>query len=35
VNATLTPGKPSLVASIDDPVSERKFEVEAVVTKIE
>lgn len=35
VNTTLTPGKPSLVASIDDPVSERKFEVEAVVTKIE
>jgi hypothetical protein len=28
-------GKPSLVASINDPVTQRKFEVEALVTKLE
>jgi hypothetical protein len=35
VNATVSPGKASHVASIDDPVSQRKFDVEAVVTKVE
>ncbi|MBI4877379.1 MAG: hypothetical protein HY822_22355 [Acidobacteria bacterium] len=34
VNASLNPGKPALVASIDDPVSMRKFDVEASATKI-
>jgi hypothetical protein len=35
VNAAIVPGKPTLVASIDDPVTERKFDVEALVTKVE
>jgi hypothetical protein len=35
VNATVSPGKESQVAAIDDPVSQRKFEVEAVVTKVQ
>lgn len=35
VNATVSPGKASQVASIDDPVSQRKFDVEAVVTKVQ
>lgn len=35
VDAMVSPGKPTLVASIDDPATERKFEVEAVVTKVE
>lgn len=35
VNATVTPGKASQVAAIDDPVSQRKFEVEAVVRKVQ
>jgi hypothetical protein len=35
LNATVSPGKPALLASIDDPVSQRKFEVEALVTKVE
>ncbi|WP_321471841.1 hypothetical protein [uncultured Paludibaculum sp.] len=34
VAAVLTPGKPTSVASIDDPVTHRKFEVEATVTKV-
>jgi len=34
VNALVNPGKPTLVASIDDPVTLRKFDVEATVTKI-
>jgi len=33
VNATLVPGKPAVVASIDDPVTQRKLEVEATVTR--
>ena len=33
-NAALTPGKPTIVASIDDPVTMRKFDVEATVTRI-
>ena len=33
-NAVLTPGKPALVGSIDDPVTARKFDVEATVTKV-
>ena len=34
VNALVNPGKQTLVASIDDPVTLRKFDVEATVTKI-
>ncbi|SRR5260370_14297218 len=34
VNAVVNPGKPTMVASIDDPVTLRKFDVEATVTKI-
>jgi hypothetical protein len=33
IDTTLTPAKPTVVASFDDPVTSRKFEVEAVVTK--
>lgn len=35
VNALVTPGKRTVVASIDDPVSNRKFDVEALITKAE
>lgn len=34
IETTLTPGKPSVVASFDDPVTSRKFEVEANVTRM-
>ncbi|HXK02128.1 MAG TPA: hypothetical protein VMS37_06980 [Verrucomicrobiae bacterium] len=34
IETTLTPGKPSVVASFDDPVTSRKFDVEAIVTKL-
>jgi hypothetical protein len=34
INAALTPGKPTQVAAIDDPVTMRKFEVEATITKV-
>ena len=33
IDTTLAPAKPTIVASFDDPVTARKFEVEAVVTK--
>lgn len=33
VNALVPPGKPTLVASIDDPVTQHRFDVEALVTK--
>ncbi len=33
VNALVTPGKPTMVASVDDPVTQHHFEVEALVTK--
>jgi hypothetical protein len=33
VNTQVTPGKPTMVASIDDPVTQHHFDVEAVVTK--
>jgi hypothetical protein len=33
IDTTLMPGKPTIVASFDDPVTARKFEVEAAVTK--
>jgi hypothetical protein len=33
-DAIVTPGKPTVVASFDDPVTSRKFEVEATVTKM-
>lgn len=35
VNAMLRPGVPTMVASIDDPVTSRKFAVEATVTKLD
>lgn len=34
IETTLTPGKPTVVASFDDPVTSRKFEVEANVTRL-
>ena len=34
VEAAIPPGKPTVVAAFDDPVTSRKFEVEAVVTKV-
>ena len=35
INALVTPGKRTAVASVDDPVTGRKFDVEALVTKAE
>jgi len=35
INAMVGLNKPAQVASIDDPVTQRKFDVEAVVTKVE
>ncbi|MGA2328216.1 MAG: hypothetical protein ABSH05_18205 [Bryobacteraceae bacterium] len=35
VTTSLIPGKPALVASIDDPVSMRKFDVEVTVAKVD
>lgn len=35
VNALLTPGKRTVIASVDDPVTNRKFDLEALVTKAE
>jgi len=35
VKALVALNKPALVASIDDPVTQRKFDVEALVTKVE
>lgn len=35
LNSLVSPGHPAVVGSIDDPVTMRKFEVEAVVTKVE
>ena len=35
VKALVALNKPALVASVDDPVTQRKFDVEAVVTKVE
>ncbi len=34
IHALLNPGKPTQVAFIDDPVSMRKFEIEATITKV-
>jgi hypothetical protein len=34
IDTTLTPGKPTVVASFDDPVTSRRFEVEATVTRL-
>jgi len=34
VSSLVEPGKPAMVASIDDPVTMRKFDVEATVTKV-
>ncbi len=33
VDTLVTPGKPTIVASIDDPVTQHKVDIEAVVTK--
>jgi hypothetical protein len=33
--STVTPGKPTLVASVDDPVTQRKFDVEVTITKVD
>lgn len=35
VDGLLTPGKPTMVASIDDPVTSRRMNIEATVTKID
>jgi len=35
VSAILSPGKPALVASIDDPVTKRRFDVEVTVAKVD
>jgi hypothetical protein len=35
LTAMLTAGKRTVVASIDDPVTNRKFDVEALITKVE
>jgi hypothetical protein len=34
IDTAVTPGKPTVVASFDDPVTSRKFEIEAVATKV-
>ena len=34
MDTSVTPGKPTVVASFDDPVTARKFEVEVTVTKL-
>ena len=34
IDTTLAAGKPSVVASFDDPVTSRKFEVEVMLTKL-
>ena len=34
VDTTLAPGKPTVVASFDDPVTSRKFDVEVAITKM-
>jgi len=34
VDTAIVPGKPTVVASFDDPVTSRKFEIEAVATKV-
>ena len=34
INAMVNPGKSTMVASIDDPVTMRRFDVEATVTKV-
>ena len=34
ISTAVVAGKPSVVASFDDPVTSRKFEVEALVTKV-
>ena len=35
VNTIMSPGKPALVAYIDDPVIKRRFDIEATVTKVD
>ena len=34
VDAYLAPAKPTVVASFDDPVTSRKFDVDVAITKI-
>jgi hypothetical protein len=33
--SAVSPGKPAVVASIDDPVTQRKFDVEVTITKVD
>jgi hypothetical protein len=35
VNTVMVPGKPTVVASIDDPATRRRFDVEVTITKAE
>jgi len=35
VNTIISPGKPILVASVDDPAIKRRFDIEATVTKVD
>src|SRR5205823_5606259 len=34
IETAMSPGKPTIVASFDDPITSRKFEIEAVATKV-
>lgn len=34
ISTAIPPGKPTIVASFDDPVTTRKFDIEALVTKV-
>lgn len=34
VDAVVTPGKPTIIGAIDDPVSQRKLEIEVTITKL-
>jgi hypothetical protein len=34
LDTALTPGKPTVVASFDDPVTSRKFDVDVAITKM-
>ena len=34
IETAILPGKPTIVASFDDPITSRKFEIEAIATKV-
>jgi hypothetical protein len=34
MDTTVTPGKPTIVASFDDPVTSRKFDIDVAITKM-